>query len=762
MCPTPLFELTPAESMFAPFHDPAIAEQLPLTVEPQSAQGATRGFGWDGTKLAWETSTPGEEALRATLPLHGLPERFDHFVFCLVVPADVTVAFEVRRGEAWTGLGAPRQGEGRRHEWTEAIGAGPVEGVRARFTSAGRGHRLISLQWWGVARAALVAELEAARPQFDGTWAGLILPVEEWPEVKFARGLLGAEADLDALRRKRTQPYWREHWALLEERAREYLARRPEDDVADFLPQTDRRYIRARELGRRTYYADPVILGFTALVNGDRARGFHALRFLMCLLHTTWWTQSAESRARGSIWDKRCFDEEMAVTTAVLLLDWYDFALTPRARALAQQVLWDKGVAVIERDMLKWDYVFTMNQGPWFCRARLLAGLYLETVWPRMKPHTELALQDMQAGMKNYLLADGGTDEGLGYLGITLHAVLPGLLAYARARGGDVRELLPPQFAETGKFVAALSAVRPGRTLPEGDNTTDLVVGDAIPVLAAIFPGSVFARVAAACLMQRRACGYYDQYFFEGVFAFMLGPERLAAPETIVPTFAVLPQTGYLTSWRRDAAGHSVRLHLVGAKARASHSHFDKGSLLVELDGEPVLIDRGQVRYDDLRSYTLKRSELHNVLTPRRPGGVYPQQAGPEVAVIPQGEGDARRLRAEIDLAHVWRGAMSRCRRTIVAEELASFVVRDEGEPHQAEALSIHWQTRGPWRIDGREARLPFGGGELVLRAPWADEIVQREDEIDFQFAPVWHLECRVGPTRAFALETSFAVEWRR
>ena len=284
---------------------------------------------------------------------------------------------------------------------------------------------------------------------------------------------------------------------------------------------------------------------------------------------------------------------------------------------------------------------------------------------------------------------------------------------------------------------------------------------DAIPLLAAIFPASAFARVAAACLMQKRPRGYYDQYFFEGVFAFIFGPERLAAPETIVPTFAVLPQTGHLTSYRRGEGGRSVRLHVVGAKAKASHTHFDKGAVLLEIDGESVLIDRGQVRYDDLRSYTLKRSELHNVVTPVLAGGVYPQQAGVEEAVIPRGEGDERQLRAEIELGHVWRGVMKRYRRTLTAEDLASFTVRDEGELMNAGALSFHLQTRTPWKIAGHEARLAFASGELVLRAPWSDEIVQREDSIDFRLEPVWHLECRVREARAFGWETQFAICWR-
>ncbi|MDB6093541.1 MAG: hypothetical protein JWM32_1103 [Verrucomicrobia bacterium] len=755
MAQTQLYELTPAESMFAPFHDSFVAEQLPLTLEPGSAVGLRREYQWDSVRIAWDSAAPNTVVARFEMAVEGLPDRFDHFVFCQVVSPEVAFTFEVKSRGQWHPLGASTIGTGGRNEITLPIGHRPVEAVRIVLTALDRHHQHLSLQWWGVARAALVAEIVAARPCYDGRWTGLILPPESWPEVKMARGLMFSEADLPALRAKRSAKYWDAHWSLLEERAQSYLSRRPEDDLDSFVPQTDQRYIRAREKGRATYFSEPVILGFVGLVKGDRAMGFHALRYLMCLMHTPSWAQSAESRARGSSWDQRCFNEEQATTAAALLLDWYDFALTPRARVLAQQALWDKGVAVIERDMMKFDYVFTMNQGPWFCRARLLAGLYLESVWSRMKPHTELALADMRAGMENYVLPDGGTDEGLGYFSITMHAVLPGMIAYARARGIEVSSLLPPQLARTGEFVAALSATEPGYVLTEGDNTIDVVVGDTIPMLAAIFPRDVYARVVAACLMRRRAPGYYDQYFFEGVFAFIAAPTELAAPESIVPTFAVLPQTGHLTSRRKNAAGRSVRLHVVGAKARASHTHFDKGSFLLELDGTPALLDRGQVRYDDLRSYTLKRTELHNTLTPVSADGVYANQAGVLEATIPTGDGDERRMRAQIDLGHVWRGVMSRCTREVIADSVEAFDVIDRGELLAASALVFNLNTRERWEITGREAVLRIPGWEVTVRAPWADGITQREDSIDFRLQPVWHLECRLNSAKAFELKTS-------
>jgi len=173
---TQLFELTPAESMFAPFHDPAVAEQLPLRLEPGTATGLKRDFGWDGVKLSWDTAKAETVAATLEMPLVDLPDRFDHFVFCHVAPKDVSLTFEAKRGGPWTPLAKPVPGTGGRKEVTFAIGARPVDGVRCVFTALGGSHVMISLQWWGVARAALVAELDAARPRFDGKWEGLIVP----------------------------------------------------------------------------------------------------------------------------------------------------------------------------------------------------------------------------------------------------------------------------------------------------------------------------------------------------------------------------------------------------------------------------------------------------------------------------------------------------------------------------------------------------------------------------------------------------------
>lgn len=760
--PPPLFllELNPAESIFAPFHDERIATRLPFALEA-SVPGFRHAHYWDSTKLIWDNAAVGDTVGAITLELAELPARFDQFIFCVVLPAGVSMQLSARRPGGWQPLGEPIAGRGARSEITREIGGRPVTALRATFSVTQAGPAMVGLHWWGVAESALVRSLVAARPQYDANWDGLISPPEQWGEVKFARGLLFDAADLPRLRAKAERPVWKAHLAKIEERARETLGHRPEADIDEYLPWSDYRYLRTREQGRATWNAEPVLCALIGLLRQDPVLIRHALRYLMCFVHTRQWCQSAESRARGSTWDQRCFLEEMATTTCSLLYDWLYFALTDRARDLVRTAIWDKGLGVLQRDMVKWEYVYTMNQGPWFCRARILGGLALEPAWPRTRPYVEQAFKDIQEGMENYLMPDGGVDEGVGYFSVTLQAVLPGLLAYARASGRPLRDVLPSRLALSGKFVAVMSAMSPGGVLMDGDNSNDRFTGDTIAILAGLFPDDVYPRIAQATLLQLRGATYYRQYMIDGPFAFIAAPDDLPAPECIVPTFGALPHTGQLTSRREVAPGRAVRLHLSGCKARASHTHFDKGAFTLELDATPVLIDRGVVRYDDPRTHTLKRSELHNTVTPVLPDGSYAQQPLPEVAMIPEGEGDAQRLRARIKLDHVWRAVAATAGREIASDSPGAFTVTDRLNLLQAGPVVFHLHSREPWKIDGsgKRAKLEIPGWRLTLEVPWATELRQFQDGIDHRYEPVWHLECVAASAKEFALASRFTCE---
>ncbi len=758
---TPLYELNPAESIFAPFHDEAFAGELPLMVEAAQAVDYRFEPNWDSSKVLWDDCLAGELAGSITMTLGQIPARFDEYVFSLVMPQAVRAQFQARVGDEWVSLSEPVVGNEKRMEVVRAIEA-PANAVRVLFTALQSGSMMVSLQWWAVAESELLAKLEAAKPKYDSAWRGLILPQVKWPEVKFVRGLFFDEEDIPSLKRRAESPLWKGHFAELEKRARASLSRNPELEIGDYVPWSDYRYLREREQGREPWTAEPVLCALVGLVRDDPVLIRHALRFLMCFVHSTHWNQSAESNARGSVWDQRCFLEEMSVTSCALIYDWLDFALTDRARELVRKAIWDKGMSVIQRDMVKWEYVYSINQGPWFCRALILGGLVLEAAWPRTAPYVEQAFADMQEGMSNYLLPDGGVDEGVGYFSVTLQAVLPGLMAYARARGKPVQEVLPTRLAKSGHFVAVMSAMKPGSVMLDGDNSNERFTGDAIALLASFYPDDVYGRIVRETLLQARGDTYYRQYMVDGPFAFMAAPEELPETECIVPEFGHLPHTGHITSRRAVRTGGEVRLHLAGCKARASHTHFDKGAFTLELDTTSVLIDRGMVRYDDIRSHTLKRSELHNVLTPVREDGAFVNQNWADAAVIPEGQGDRKMFQAKIDLAPVWRGVMSRCTREVVSADASQFTVLDQGELMEELALVFNLQTREKWEISESEKRavLSIAGWRLTMHAPWAHAISQAENLIDHRMEPVWHLQCRrEAGKREFSLETRFTCE---
>ncbi|RKX34538.1 MAG: hypothetical protein DRP71_06840 [Verrucomicrobia bacterium] len=757
-----LFELNPAESILAPFHDERIAVHLPFCSRPAKAGTFRHESGWDSTRLLWDACPGGEIAGHADLQIDSLPDRFDQLIFCLVIPLRVEVSFKARLDGNWEALGESIEGEGGRAEVTRPLKAGTLTALRIIVRALEEGPNLLLLHWWGVGDSALLRKLEATGLELDGRWDGLLRPEETWGNPEFARGLLFSETDLPILREKANRPTWRKHFEKMEDRARRSLERDPlEDHLGDFLPWCDHRFLRAREHDRKSWMADPVLCALVGLVREDKALIRHALHTLMCFVHTRNWCQSAESRARGCTWDQRCFLEEAATTTCALLYDWLYFALTDRARDLVRTALWDKGLAIIQRDMVKWEYLYSMNQGPWFCRARILAGLVLEPAWPRVRPYTEQALADLQEGMARYILSDGGVDEGVAYFNVTLRAVLPACLAYARVRKRVIHDILPPQLAKSGQFIAIMSSMTPGGALLDGDNAHDRITGDAMAIMAALYPDDVYTRMAAGTLLHRHGETYLRQHMIDGPFAFIAAPDDLPEPTCVVPTFGQLPETGHLTSRRSLGDGTEVRIHLAGCKANASHTHFDKGAVTLELDRTPALIDRGVCRYDDQRSLTLKRTELHNVLAPESPEGTPISQFSATEGIIPSGRGDSTILQATIDLTNVWRGIMVSCIRRVESLSPMEFTIHDEGEFGSPHTLIFHLHTREPWTIDeeNRSATLETGDNQVVLHAPWATEIRQYRDGIDHRLEPVWHLECRqaAGDTR-FKLSTSFAI----
>ncbi len=748
-----LLPLTESEALFAPFQDPFLSPQMDFALVPTGGAGFRSEINWDSVYVKWDACPIGEVAGGLEMPLALPCGEYDELVYCLTFPVGVSVRFMSKcNGGEWQALGNAVEGSMSRQEIVRSVPKDGAVALRVEFIAREACSQDVKLIWFALRNSRLAANVQRNKVRWNAEWSGLIKPEAEWGALDFRRGLLMKRDQIDALRAKKNLPSWREHFARLEAAARKAMTRNPEEELflSDYAPFSDERYVRETERGRTGFYYDALRLAVVGLVNEDRAMIRHALRYLMSMLHLKSWTCSAEMRVIGSTFDQRCFIEEMMSTSVSLLMDWLDGALTDRARELGTTMLWDRGLAVIERDMAKFEYVHFINQGPWFCRARIFGGLMLEKEWPYFDAgYVERAVTHLREGMDRYLQLDGGMDEGPMYLVWTLETIIPPLMAYADARGIDVRDLLPSAFAKVPDYLAALAQTRPGLHVPDSDCASEHPNFDTYPILAALFPGSIYEKMATASLLSDRPYTYSQHYVGTGIFSFLLGPDHLKEPESVAATFSLLPKTG-LTSSYRSAGDRSLRMVFAGSKARPSHAHFDKGGFHIEVDGEAAFVDRGVLRYDDPRVPLLKRTENHNTLAPSFDGISTVEQMLSDVPLIPEAQGNETKFRASLDLAPVWKGSMKRCRRSILSPDLEGWTVEDEGELEREGRVVFFLQSRHPFTGSGGN----WISGKMRIKAPWAERADTAEHLVDSEFRPIYRLRLWSGVLQTFALKT--------
>lgn len=744
-----------AEAIIAPFHDPQISPFLPFRFEASTAQGTKVTFFWCWTGLSWEKCQQHEDAACLSLKSDIDLNNYDKLIVCIKVPRDTSVRFEIKQNDDWVLHEDEYKGTGRRMEITLPLQNGTLDELKLYFKSHTPLYQMVNLSWVGLQNTTLTRNIRDNKLEHDHEWPGLIAPIDSWGEIQFERGLVFDEKDINRLRKKKSLPGWIDHFEFLESKAEEYLTRQPEKDLSDYLPISDTRFLRKHENCNEPYYFEALVLGFVGIMNDNKEMMLHAIRYLMCMIHTKNWTQSAESRLIGSTWDQRCFYEELTTTSVSLLADWFSFALTNRAKDLIRQSIWDKGLAIIERDMMKYEYLHHMNQGAVFCRSRILGGLYIGGAWPRLGEYVHRAFSDMAKCLNEYIEKDGGVHEGIGYFCQTLQATIPSIIAYARSRGEEPKKYIKKYFSKCTDFIATMSGSLPGTAMVDGDCRTNYFCGDAIAVLADIFPNSVYGKIIERCISTRSIFSVTGTLTNSGgIVGFVYGPNEIARSECIVPTFSILPKSGHLASFRKNVK-HSSLVHISGSRANPSHSHLDKGSVILEVDQIPILIDRGMVDYYYSEENELRRSYMHNVLTPILEDGTYPDQKVPSTAIIPHGSGDNNKLTADIKLDDIWEDFMCNYSRFIRSENIKDLWIIDQGELKREGCVAFHLHSTNPFKIEGKKVIIKNNNITLQIEASWAKQIISRQESINLMNEPVYHLIIHSLKFKKFALKTN-------
>lgn len=751
-----------SEAIFARFMDPLRSgfERWSTWCEP--ACGATVEQFWQSVKVSWDRGG-GKVVCSLERGLKLDIDAYDRLIVRASLPSSAHLTVQARCDRSSRAVIAGARGIDDYCEYEGPLVGGVLDDMQIEITVDGDLPGMALLQWLGVAdEPRRRAMLERPSP-FVGGWDDLVIGPDEPPAMQPQLELFFGTDELAALRARVQTPHYAAAMDGLREKARTWLGSEPALGVMTEYNLGSSIYGRDRDEPTIDMVAAR-LCAFVGLIDEDEKLMRTAVDHALAAVHCRDWIDGPIMTMPGATFEHRAFVAYRVASNTIYALDWCGGLLNEAGRQAIALALATKGLPACWMALERHDYMRGNNQGVYMAYGALLIEAALARLWPpHGGEHIDVAKAAIDETIGRYVADDGGAYEGAGYVSSTIGHALTAYQVYARHRGVPLADVVPERVLRTEHyFETTTSTVAPaGASVCVGDGGRPgaVVYPSFLGSLSAL-SGSDFMRGLLAGALpsapERESTGVPGT-----VFAIVYGPDDLPAEPAVRPaTFAVLPDTGQLCSCRETPQG-PVRLQLVGAPAKAGHTHEDKGSFLIEAFGEEIAIDRGQISYNDPRHDTLKHAQFHNLLVPDTGEGLPARQVCPcPVATIPCGQGDETTVSCEIggdedlypDLVESWH-------RAIDSGDPSEFEITDTMQLKKRGTVTFHLHSRHPWRREGSgwETR----GYQAMLRvSPEWEPAEERgeEDFIDGYRMPAYHLTLRASAARTHELRTRLSV----
>jgi hypothetical protein len=712
-----LIPINTAEAIFEPFFDGSINDLSAWTIDAPGAIGTKHLQGWAFVTVNWTRPAPDGLVLRLHRRFESFAcARYDRVVACLNLPEEsvITLSAETDAGPRRR-TGAPI-GATRREEWLPLDGATRILAltVEVRHPSPTPGSGW--LMWLALQHTGRLADHLAQWSGYDERWDKYLQPPEFEPTFKPSYGLMVNEPELAAIRAQ----FAGDNDVTRELRAVADIARhmRPESLIGENMNFWDTNMLRReRDIGKMIS-----IHGSNAAQAGllwqDKALCRLAARFALSIACCEHWEDIFFAHMPGSAWDQRGFIASIATWDCALILDLCGEWFTPVGRNLILRRLASEAHGSMCQASWWWEYMYYTNQMAWISPSRLYGLLVLEQTMPvslgvhprppsRVAPHTDIAWDNLQENLGHALLADGGYLEGPMYFSWVARQAALGTHLYARARGRAVRDLVSPALLKTHRFAEMLLST---------DDQRDMILicdasftsGEGIAFLAWLMPDSHWVTIYRKQLKRAGSAPL--------LLALRYASEVPAEGPALSP-FLDMPENGLMASVRRLGPEY-VKLFLMGNLAGGDHQHEDKGNFILECAGDSFTFDFGVVDYANPVTDLLKQAQRHNLLTPwcetERPAPLNPMPVDIKI----NGQGDATRFHASMDLEAGWNGWYKKWRRTWDSPTPDVFVITDEWAVNRGEGVIFHWTTPLPMRIEGDHVVIEGRRASARLRIP--------------------------------------------
>ncbi len=711
----PAVPINEAEAILEPFWAAGYSGFKQWRFQPGEGSGAEINEMWAHVTFAWAQAPDTGPAFGLDRTIRVDCDGYDHLVLRAQIPDGAVLHLRATtehgvREQAYTDdSNSPREfslslnGATRLDDITIAIDAG------SNRQGAG------NLYWLGLSNAAMLehyhARWERLRRQ---DWGDTHVKSAEFiPSFTPTYGLF---IDTEALAHFREQmtalgdqnPFLEVRDRLL---ASEY---RPESDIADYIGTYWEILTRDRDARRISRLVGPgSSAALAGLVLQDARLLRLAARYALSIAACEHWIDGFPCTFHGCEFETKAFNASYAMWEIALIMDLAGECITYWGNEYLRRQLADKGLGFTNYVSWRWDYVHSCNQLALFSRGRLSASLLLERDWSRMRPYTELAIQELNKSMENVILPDGSFVEGPGYLTGTLSSAIPPYLLYARARGVAPETVLPAAMRNSADYIEAFMATDESTdylaTNECGEDVSRTGITSAA-LLAAALPNThwvtVFHKVRA------RTPNLPADLMYWSVVS------RIPEEEPPRRNFVHLREGGFISSLR-DLNGEPVRIFIMGNRANSGHCHEDKGSFILEFAGDTFAMDSNCYRYDSVYVTLLKQCDRHNMLVPYGAGEERPHPQNPiPVDVHPEGHGDETTFTARIDAAPGWEMYYQRWERHWDSPTPGVLEIRDNYALTRGEGVEFLWNTRLPIRLENGGAVVDGARGRARITWP--------------------------------------------
>ena len=238
--------------------------------------------------------------------------------------------------------------------------------------------------------------------------------------------------------------------------------------------------------------------------------------------------------------------------------------------------------------------------------------------YPRYEARLQEAARDEREMIDYYIMDDGGTIEGPAYWNYTFSHALITVALLARHEKKTLAEYAWDKLKQTGDFaLAILSDAKDGTyTLPLNDAHCSRYNLSVCSVYKEISENDRW-KILHKCAMEDAEKTGVD-------LATMLlsGDVENVEGEIHSDGFSSLNTIGHTSLRRTTEDVGRVHFYITGGPGFFAHCHGDKGQIILEVDGNPLLIDRGVCTYSNPAVNVMQKAQMHNLFIPEPPEGM--------------------------------------------------------------------------------------------------------------------------------------------